>query len=150
MIASDIMRTDVVTVREDQTLKELAQVLLDHHISGAPVVDGKGRLVGVVSQTDLVRRDREQTEPREAPAYHREVDQWLGKRGFEIESPDYARVHDVMTPAVLSADIHVSVKDLARRMTEKHIHRLVITRRGKLAGIVTSMDIMRAFASGRA
>jgi CBS domain-containing protein len=147
MKAEDIMRKDVVTVRENLTLKELASVLLEHRITGAPVVDKNGKLVGVVSQTDLVRRDREDSQTHEAPMYHQDLDRWLGRHGFQVEAPDYARVSDVMTPAVLAAECDTPIEELARCMTLKRIHRLVITRRGKLAGIVTSMDIMRAFVT---
>ena len=146
MIAADIMRKTVVTVRANQTVKELEQILLDHRISGAPVVDSRGHLVGVVSQTDLVRRNRERVSVDEPAAYHQELDRWLGRQGFQVEAPDFARVRDVMTPAVLSADVATPVEELARCMTQKHVHRLVITRQDKLVGIVTSMDIMRAFA----
>jgi CBS domain-containing protein len=146
MIAADIMEKDVVTIREDQTLKELAELLISRRISGAPVVDAEGRLVGVVSQTDLVRRDREEEPPHEAPSYHQNIDRWLGRQGFQVEAPDYALVRDVMTPVILSAAVDTPLGDLARLMTRKRIHRLVIMRGGRLAGIVTSMDVMRAFA----
>jgi CBS domain-containing protein len=149
MIAADIMEKDVVTVRDNQTLKELAQLFITRRISGAPVIDAAGRLVGVVSQTDLVRRDREAQPPHEAPAYHQDIDRWLGRQGFQVEAPDYAMVRDVMTPVVLSAAADTPVEDLARLMTSKRIHRLVIMSGERLAGIVTSMDVMRAF-SGRA
>jgi CBS domain-containing protein len=144
MIAEDIMCKAVITVREEMTLKELAKLLIEHHITGAPVVERHGKVIGVVSQTDLVRHDREQAEPQEAPVYHQELDRWLGRHGMSVEAPDYLRVRDVMTPLVLSADVDTPVLALARMMTKKKIHRLVITRAGKLAGIVTSMDIMRA------
>lgn len=140
--AADIMHADVVTVRNNQTIKELAQVLIDHRITGAPVLDESGRLVGVVSQTDLVRRQRESDEAVEVPAYHQSLDRWLGRQGFQVEAPEYARVGDVMTPAVLSADVAAPIEELARMMSRKGIHRIVITREGKLAGIVTSMDLL--------
>lgn len=147
MKAADIMREDVITVDENLTIKELAGLLIERGISGAPVVDKRGKLVGVVSQTDLVRRDRETSQDHEAPAYNQDLDRWLGRHGLQVEAPDYARVRDVMTPVVLAADCSTSVEELARCMTLKRIHRLIITRRGKLAGIVTSMDILRAFAA---
>lgn len=147
MRAEDIMRKDVITIQDNQTVKELAQLLLDSKISGVPVLNAHGRLVGVVSQTDLVRREREQRAEQEAPAYHQELDRWLGRQGYQVEAPDLTLVRDVMTPAVLSANVQTPVVDLARCMIEKRIHRIVITRNGKLAGIVTSMDLLRLVAS---
>ncbi|MDE2039343.1 MAG: CBS domain-containing protein [Elusimicrobia bacterium] len=145
MIAADIMRKEVVTVYENQTVEELERLLLDHRITGVPVVDERKRLVGVISQTDLVRRDREANGKAEPAAYHQELDRRLGRQGFRVETPSYTRVREVMTPAVLSAEAKTPVSELARCMTEKHVHRIVITDKGKLAGIVTSMDILRAF-----
>lgn len=146
MIAEDVMRKDVITIQDNQTIKELAQLLLDHHISGVPVLNPHGKLVGVVSQTDLIRREREEPQRHETPAYHQDIDRWLGKRGFQVEAPDFTLVRDVMTPAVLSANVQTPVADLARCMIEKRIHRIVITRNGRLAGIVTSMDLLRLVA----
>lgn len=145
MIAADIMHKGVITVRDFQTVKELAQILLDHRITGTPVLDSAGKLVGVVSQTDLVRSVREDAQPHEAPAYHQEVDRWLGRQGYQVEAPEYELVRDVMTPAVISADVKTPIVDLARCMAGKHIHRIIITDGGRLAGIVTSMDILKAF-----
>lgn len=117
MNAADVMHRGVLTVRESLTVRELSEFLLQNGISGAPVVDAGGRLMGVVSQTDIVR--------------------------FEREEPGVSFVRDVMTPAVLAADIATPVRELARRMTQEHVHRLVITERGKLAGIVSSLDLLR-------
>lgn len=146
MIAADIMRKDVVTVHEAQTVRELIQLLQDHRITGAPVLGNGGRVVGVVSQTDLVRREREAGEAMEAaPIYHQEMDRWLGRQGFQVEAPEYASVRSIMTPTVLSADPDTPIEELARMMVEKRVHRLIISRRGKLCGIVTSMDLLNAF-----
>jgi CBS domain-containing protein len=145
MIAADIMRKEVVTVRDTATVKELAQLLLERRISGAPVVDASGKLVGVVSQTDLVRGVREDPQPHEVPAYHADLDRWLGRRGFQVETPDFKLVREVMTPGVIAADAKTPVIELARTMSRKRIHRLIITDKKKIAGIVTSMDILQAF-----
>ena len=145
MIASDIMRKDVVTVRDTATVKELARLLVERRISGAPVVDASGKLVGVVSQTDLVRGVREDPQPHEVPAYHADLDRWLGRRGYQVEAPDFKLVREVMTPGVIAADVKTPVIELAKTMARKHIHRLIITEKKKIAGIVTSMDILQAF-----
>lgn len=145
MIAADIMRKDVVTVRDTATIRELAQLLLESGISGAPVVDASGKLVGVVSQTDLVRGVREEPQPHEAPAYHADLDRWLGRHGFQVEAPDFKVVREVMTPGAITAGAETPVTDLAKTMESRRVHRVIITRRKRIVGIVTSMDVLRAF-----
>ncbi|MBI5630026.1 MAG: CBS domain-containing protein [Elusimicrobia bacterium] len=143
MYAADIMRRNVVTVAPEMTLTELAKLFIERKITGAPVVDSKGRLLGVISQTDLVRRDREEPQRAEIPSFHRHPDDAVGGPGYQIECPDSTAVSDVMTPTVLSADETAPVEDLARMMMRKRIHRVVITRGGRLVGIVSSMDMLR-------
>lgn len=144
MLAKDIMRKHVVTVKPHTTLRELARLFIEKKISGAPVVDLDGTLLGVVSQTDLVRRDREASPEAEVPDYYRREDKDYNAKGFEVENPDLTRVRDVMTPAVMSSDETAPVESLAKTMLAKHIHRIVITRGGRLCGIVTSMDMLKA------
>ena len=141
MKAKDIMRRRIITIGAERTLREAARVLIDKRISGAPVIDGGGRLVGVLSQTDLVRHERE-TSPRFVD-YYKEGEVATLPKGFQVEAPDYTRVRDAMTPVVLSADESATLPSLARMMVRKHIHRIVITRRGRPAGIVTSLDLVR-------
>ena len=93
----------------------LIDFYLERGVSGVPVVGPKGDLIGVVSQTDLVRQDH------------------AG-----------ATVACVMTPWTVSFEEDTEVKELARQMLAKKIHRVVITREGRLCGIVTSMDMVRA------
>src|SRR5579862_9721055 len=143
MLARDIMRKKVVTVSADSTLQETARLFIDKRISGAPVTDGKGRLIGVISQTDLVRKNRERS-ASSTPVYYGEDDQWARCHGYLIEDPDLTRVDDVMTPAILSAKDTTPIEELARLMLSRHIHRIIITRDGRLCGIVTSMDMLRA------
>lgn len=145
MLAKDIMRKRVITVAPEMTLRELAKLFMDKQITGAPVVDERGKLLGVVSQTDIVRKDREKLPEADIPGYYQHPgDKALYQSGFQIEDPDFTRVSDVMTPAVLSAEEDVPVEQLAQVMLRKHIHRLVITRSGKLCGIVTTTDMLRA------
>lgn len=143
MLARDIMNKKMVIASPEMTLRELAKLFIDKKITGAPVID-KWSLVGVVSQTDIVRRDREKPEPTEVPGYYREGDHGLLSGGYHIEEPDQTRVVDVMTPVVMSAEETTPVEELAQIMLDKHIHRIVITRGGKLYGIVTTMDMLRA------
>ncbi len=144
MLAKDIMRKDVVTVTPYMTLKELARTLCDGGITGAPVVDGEGKILGVVSQTDLVRAEREAS-PSEVGFYQRETDESATAAGFHYEHPDARRVEQIMTPGGLCCEEDAPVEDVARMMLARRIHRVLIIRNGALCGIVTTMDILRAF-----
>lgn len=142
MQARDIMRKRVVTVTPNMTLREVAKLFSDRHISGAPVVEPGGGLVGVVSRTDLVQQERDCSAV--APAYQREAEETARSRGLHFEDPDYTRVKQIMTPWVISFEQDTPIPELARQMLAKRIHRVMITRDGKLCGIVTSTDILRA------
>ena len=115
MKARDIMRKQVLTVRPETTLRELARLLSSRGVSGAPVVGPQGDLIGVVSQTDLLRQRDE-------------------------DSP----VASVMTPWTVSFEEETEISELARQMLAKNIHRVVVTREGRLCGIITTMDMVRA------
>lgn len=146
MLAKDIMRKRVVTVSAQMTIREVAKLFGDRHITGAPVVSPEGKVVGVVSQTDLVCRERDSS-PHEIPFYHRETEEGTKSSGFHCEDPDFARVEQVMTPWAISFEDDTPVHKLARQMLTKHIHRVIITRDGELCGIVTSMDMVRVLLS---
>lgn len=146
MLAKDIMNKRVITVEARMTLREVAQLFIDREISGAPVVDGQD-LVGVISQTDLVRHEREAPAEVEVPNYYREGDAPAHLGAARVENPDFTRVKDVMTPVVITAEETAPVENLARLMLGKHIHRVPITRNGKLRGIVSSMDLLRALVT---
>lgn len=142
MLAKDIMHKKVVTVESWLTLPELSKLFEEKCISGAPVVDEIGAILGVVSQTDLVRTRREA--PIGIPSYHRDFDDTVRSAGLHIEEMDRTRVEQIMTPGAISLDENTPVEKVAKVMIDSHIHRVLITRGDKLAGIVTTMDMMRA------
>jgi CBS domain-containing protein len=144
MRAKDIMRRGVITVEAWLTLPELAKVFEERDISGAPVVDERGAIVGVVSRTDLVRAHRESPSP--APLFHAESEESASGAGMHIEAMDERRVREIMTPGGIAYDEDTPVEDLAEAMLERHIHRVLITRGKDLRGIVTTMDMLKALA----
>ncbi len=148
MLAKDIMRKDVVTVTPYMTLKELAQTLVDAGITGAPVVDGAGKVLGVVSQTDLVRAEREKA-PNDVGFYHKETDESVSSSGYHYEDPDTRRVEQIMTPGGLTCADDAPIEEVGRLMLARRIHRVLITRKGALAGIITTMDLLRAFLAAK-
>ena len=142
MKAKDVMSKKIVSVESWLTLPELAKVFEEKCISGAPVVDEAGSILGVVSQTDLVRSRTKV--PAGVPSYHREFDDSLRSGGLHIEELDATRVDEIMTPGAISLDCETPVERVAKVMIESRIHRVLITKGDRLAGIVTTMDLMRA------
>jgi predicted transcriptional regulator len=120
-VAKDILNSDVVCVREDMELRSVAQLLGNEAITGAPVVNDRGQVVGIISQSDLVTHDL--TTPADArPA---------------------ATVKDVMTPGVVTVEEDTPIPAVALRMAQQGIHRvIVVDQRRQLRGIVTSMDVL--------
>ena len=150
----EIMSRDVIAVRDDMTLQEVATFLTENQISGAPVEDAEGRLVGVVSLSDVARATSEQSllEPERPRAERAQVPDYYIRgwerrltveefEAFQVEEPGLL-VSEIMTPRIHSVDEGEPVAEAARMMREAHIHRVLVTRRGKVVGIVTTSDLL--------
>jgi CBS domain-containing protein len=141
------MTPNVVTVTDTMDLREAAKILVQERISGAPVVDELGRLVGVLSQSDLVEyelaTERELTV--EAPFYRRPYDEALDpSRGFQIQELPADTVSDVMTPYLITVQEDTPIREVAARMADCGIHRVVVVDdEQQIHGIVTSLDVLR-------
>jgi predicted transcriptional regulator len=146
----DLMTTHIMTVADDMTTYDLARYLIEHEISGAPVVDSQGRLVGVVSMTDLGRNVAEpaETASSEASGFYRDeaADLTLEDVGQRYVEDRAVTVRDVMTSAVRHVPVTASVGEVARLMVEQHIHRVVVTQGKEPVGIITSMDLLKIVA----
>jgi predicted transcriptional regulator len=146
----DVMNPDIMTVADDMTTDELARYLTEREISGAPVVNAQGHLIGVVSMTDIGRHLAEPSEfasSRRSEFYGETADdltlESLEQR-FVEERP--VAVREVMTPVVHQVTATAPVAEAARLMVEHHIHRLVVTQAREPVGIITSMDLLRVVA----
>ena len=149
MKARDLMTTDVTCVKVGTNLRELEKILLEKRISGTPVVDENDKLVGVISLTDLVyyhltRGDR----PSLNSDFYRsaELERAFEGSGYHIEDFDIGLVGEMMTPVVHTADPDVPIEELASLMTEKRIHRVIVTSNNKVVGLVSALDLLRAIA----
>lgn len=144
LTAKDIMTPDPVCVAPSTRLRELARVFEEHEISGAPVVDQEGRVVGVVSKTDLIRRCTQGTDEL-PPAYLFEI---LSEQGDEEDSSEVMPeplicVEDLMTEDPLMVGPGVAVATIARLMHERGVHRVIVTDTDRFPlGVVTSMDVL--------
>ncbi|MCR4437153.1 MAG: CBS domain-containing protein [Clostridiales bacterium] len=147
MKAKDIMSADVFTVKKDTSVGEIAHLLTEKNISGVPVVDDRGAVVGMVTQRDLLYKD---VEPR-FPA----VAQILGGTLFlqgaahyneELRKLAAVKAEDLMTKRVFTVEEDTEVKRVAELMVEREINRVPVTRNGKLTGIISRADIVRNIA----
>lgn len=144
MLAKDVMRKNVITVSPDMTLRQMQNLFIERRISGAPVVDAKGKLLGVISQTDLVREGRKSLADGVIPDFQRSLDAAVYYSAVRIKDAGSTKVSEMMTPAVLSADVATPIEEVAWVMLRKAIHRMFVLNRGRLAGIISSMDMLRA------
>jgi predicted transcriptional regulator len=143
----DVMNPDVMTVADEMTTGELARYLSEREISGAPVVDNQGHLIGVVSMTDIGRYMAEPSElesTRDSEFYRDSAGEvTLEDYGQRYVEQSAATVRDVMTPVVHQVPANATVAEAARVMVREHIHRLVVTQGTQPVGIITSMDLLR-------
>jgi CBS domain-containing protein len=146
MMVRDVMVRDVICVRSDMDLRDLAKLFLQQGITGAPVVDAQGDLVGVISQRDLLFYSLSRSDELvlDSDFYHRvRVEGQHIPKGYQIEDTNTGCVSDVMTPVVHAVSESASVDSVARMMTRKHIHRVIVRRGRKVAGIVSALDVLR-------
>jgi CBS domain-containing protein len=173
----DIMQAKVVTVTPDATIRDLARLLADEQISGVPVLDGAGQLVGVVSSTDLVRLtaegadvdlvsvafaeradrtidpDEDDDEDGDPYGFFLPEDTPLAEQAMLAELPESrmetTTVEDIMTPVTFTVEPDTPVAELCDFLVRGRIHRAVVVKNRRLEGIVTSADVLRAVADGR-
>ena len=145
MKARDIMTTNVITADPDTPVGKIASLLLQNHISAVPVVDYDHHVVGIVSEGDLMRRPETGTERRRS--------WWLDfVTDAETMARDYAKTHgqravDVMTRHVVSVTEDAEAGDIASLLETHHIKRVPVVRQGKLVGVVSRADLLRALVA---
>lgn len=155
LTAADVMTTHVVAVTPNDSLRDAMSMLVNNHVSGAPVVDGEGRCVGVISATDILNYEQDHAggidEHNEAVAqvYDAESNRWESVRvsAFALERIAHVPVADVMTrdPVVVSGN--ASLSEVARKMLDQNVHRVLVTDSShKVRGIISTTDFVRALA----
>ncbi len=134
MRARDIMTTPVVTLRDDMSIKDAAAALLRHRISGAPVVDDADRLIGMVTEADLIRLETT-PDPRTT----------VRRRG-QVPQDVPRRVGEVMSRAVVAVDTSADVADVSRELLQHGFRALPVVDGEKPVGIIARRDILRVLA----
>jgi CBS domain-containing protein len=144
MLVKDVMTKKVVTVTPETPVEEIARCFLDHHISGVPVVDRAGGVVGLVSEGDLMRRVADQYAPRRS--------WWLEFfAGQENSAADYVKRHgrkagDVMTRDVVTVPEDATIGEVAATLEKHRVKRVPVLRDGKLVGIVSRRNLLQGLA----
>ncbi len=148
-VAREVMTKDVLTVKSDWPLDHLAEFLIENAISGAPVLSPEGKLVGVVSMTDIVRHDIIPLKEPYKDAKHVFYEDLLAHEygpsdaeSFRFEHERDILVENIMTPMVFNAEEETPATDIADMMIRGRIHRIMITKDEKLTGIVTALDLL--------
>lgn len=141
MLVRDLMEREVLTIHGDLTISDVCDLFQRARVHGAPVVDAAGKLLGFVSQEDLLFGSMGR-----APA--RAAKKGAGARSRKAEKPSEPRVRDIMTAPAVSAGEDVEVVDLCRMMWTLRIHHVPIVRRGRVTGMVSTMVLCRAVAEG--
>ncbi len=148
MKAKELMTTDVVLVGPDASVGEIAQVLLEHSISAVPVIDASGALVGMVSEGDLIGRDDSDRDARR--------DWWLGlMTGEDKASTEWGAfsrdrhktAKDVMAAPVVTVTEDTEAREIARVLTAYRIKRVPVLQDGRVVGVVSRGDLLRAVSS---
>ncbi|MGE5238392.1 MAG: CBS domain-containing protein [Chloroflexota bacterium] len=145
--ARDIMTKEVVTVKPSTTVEELAGLLVAHKISGAPVVDEKGHLVGIVTENDLISQNKRLHIPTVARLFDAYI--VLGsqtKIEREIKRMAAATVDEICVRKVITVSPDAPLDEIATIMAEKKVHLLPVVEGKKLLGIIGKIDLIRAMS----
>jgi CBS-domain-containing membrane protein len=140
--ASDIMTRDVVTVRPETTVEELARLLIEHKFSGVPVVDDNNQLVGIVTENDLISQNKRLHIPTIIRLFDAYIMLGSEKLDGEIKKMAATTVGEICVKDVVSITEDTTVEEIATIMSERTIHLLPVVRDGNVVGIVGKADIV--------
>ena len=146
MLAKDVMQKDPIAVSTDTTIEEVAQLMIRHAISGFPVVDASKKVVGVVSEMDLMRKE---IKPHEPGVW--QVCVWGVSNSKVAEYADALRKYmaktagEIMTSPAVSVEVDEPLETVGNLMFEKKIKRVIVTDRGRLAGVISRSAFTKLF-----
>ena len=145
--AKDIMTKDVITVKPETTIEDLAHILIKHNISGAPVVNDQGDLIGIVTENDLISKNKR----LHIPTVMRLFDAYIMLESpatieKEIKRMAAVTVNDILVKDVVTVTEENSVEEIATTMSEKKAYLIPVVSGGKITGIIGKMDLIKGIA----
>ena len=142
--ASDIMSTDVITVKKDTSLKDLAAILYKNHINGVPVVDDDGLLLGIICESDLIRKDKKLHIPTVVAIFdavvYLESPKSIEKEFKRISA---TTVEDLYSKKTFTVDEKTPIDEIATIMTQKKIYTIPVMDGDLLVGVIGKADLLR-------
>ncbi|MCK7549285.1 HPP family protein [Marinobacter koreensis] len=150
VLAHEIMTPSVKAVPQNWTMERLARFLTDNEITGSPVTDDQGEIVGIATLKDITEfrwnasrsKPDDQLTTEEAAEARR-----LRMAIFEEMGKVPVEVRDIMTPIVLSVDEQTPVRDIADIMMREHLHRIFVTKDARITGIITTYDMLKLISN---
>ena len=143
MQAADVMTPNVITVSPEADVQEIARLLLDNNISALPVVGDDQKVLGIVSEGDLMRRVETGTERRQS--------WWLqlleGNHAGEYVKTHARKAHEIMTRDPVTVEEDATLRQIAKLLEKRHIKRVPVVRDGRLVGIVSRANLLRGFSA---
>ena len=145
MRAHEIMSRHIITISADASVATAIRIMLSHHISGLPVIDAEGKLIGIISESDFLRRQEIGTEKRRG--------RWLALlAGKEQEALDFARQHgrkvnEIMSPNPITIGEDTSLEHIIQLMESHNVKRFPVMRGEEMVGMVTRADFLSAIAN---
>jgi CBS-domain-containing membrane protein len=144
LTAGDVMTRDVITVKKETTIRELAELFARHRISSAPVVDDNGTMIGIVTETDLIEQDKSLHIPTVISLFdwviYLESDKKFEK---ELKKMTGQTVGDIYAQEVETVAPSTPISDVADIMSSRKIHAIPVVEDRKVVGIVARIDLIR-------
>jgi CBS domain-containing protein len=143
--AKDIMTTEVVTIKKDASIENLAKLFIEYKVNGIPVVDDTGDTIGIVTEGDLIEQNKNLHIPTVIALFDAVIP-LEGQKTFESEVKRLtaSKVEDIYHKKVISVAPDESVQEVGTLMAEKDIHTIPVIEEGKLLGIIGKVDVIKA------
>lgn len=147
MMVKDIMTKKVFSVQPEDSIEDVVKLLVEHNISGVPVVDDENKVVGIITEGDLIYRSKK----LQIPSYFTILDSYIFLEDpstvkDQIKKMIGYKVKDVMTEKVIVAKEDDSIEEVATIITNKNVNRLPVVKDNKLVGIISRRDIIKAYS----
>lgn len=148
--AAALMSSPLITIPHTTSLRDAAAILSRRRMSGAPVVDRRRRPIGVVSLLDIVTRLAGLERPADEPGgFYRFTYPDFRETPPDERDLDDLTVCDIMTPEIISVPETMTVFSVAKALWERHVHRVFVTRKGRIVGVISTMDVLQYMTGGK-